>query len=470
MRVAVVGAGFAGLAAAYDLARWGHRPVVFEASSEIGGLASGFRAPGWEWKAERFYHHVFTSDRAILDLTREIGASDLLIVRRPRTAYWCDEHPPHAFDCAGAVLRYPHLPLASRLRVGAAVALLRSRRDWRRLERTTADRWLRRAMGPRAYGALWQPLLAGKFGAHHRDVNMAWFWARIATRTPRLGYFAGGFQALAERLATHVRSAGGEIRLSAPVRAIRRADTSDAGAGASDPGTGASEVRSGGRLVVRAQQEERFDAVLATTSPSLLSRLAPELPSAYGGRLAELDSLGAVVLALALDRAFLDETYWLNTPAGRFPFQVLVEHTNFVSPAHYGGQHLLYAGSYAEPSSALFAMSPDEALALIAPALREIRPDFDERWVRGAWLHREPYAQPIVRPNHSARVPPLATPLPGLFWASMSQVYPWDRGTSFAVTIGRRAAREIVDWLRVPERRLEIASETTPREWTPNRA
>ena len=436
MRVAVVGAGFAGLSAAYDLARCGHRPVVFEASSELGGLASGFRAPGWEWPVERFYHHVFTSDHAILDLMHEIDASELLLVRRPSTAYWCDEHSPHPFDSAAAVLRYPHLPLSSRLRVGAALALLRSRRDWQRLERTTADLWLRRAMGARAYAALWRPLLVGKFGARHREVNMAWFWARIAARTPRLGYFAGGFQALAERLAQRVCSAGGEIRLGAPVHAIRRAGTREGGARAK-------------LVVAQAEREEGFDAVLSTTSPALLARLVPELPSSYGGQLAELDSLGAVVLLLALDRAFLDGTYWLNVPERRFPFLALVEHTNFISPAHYGGQHLLYAASYADPSSALFRMSLDDARALIVPALREIRPDFDQRWVRGAWLHREPYAQPVVRPNHSMKVPGLATPISGLFWASMSQVYPTDRGTSSAVAIGRRAAREIIDWLSV---------------------
>jgi hypothetical protein len=31
-----------------------------------------------------------------------------------------------------------------------------------------------------------------------------------------------------------------------------------------------------------------------------------------------------------------------------------------------------------------------------------------------------------------------------LFFASMSQVYPWDRGTNFAVEIGRRAARMMI--------------------------
>ena len=43
-------------------------------------------------------------------------------------------------------------------------------------------------------GKLWQPMLEGKFGTHFHDVNLAWFWARVYKRTPRLGYYRGGFQ------------------------------------------------------------------------------------------------------------------------------------------------------------------------------------------------------------------------------------------------------------------------------------
>jgi hypothetical protein len=43
--------------------------------------------------------------------------------------------------------------------------------------------------------------------------------------------------------------------------------------------------------------------------------------------------------------------------------------------------------------------------------------------------------------NHSQNIPAIQTPIEGLYFASMSQVYPWDRGTNFAVEIGRRAAR-----------------------------
>jgi len=50
------------------------------------------------------------------------------------------------------------------------------------------------------------------------------------------------------------------------------------------------------------------------------------------------------------------------------------------------------------------------------------------------------YAQPVPLLNHSRHIPSIETPLKGLYFASMSQVYPWDRGTNFAVEIGRRAA------------------------------
>jgi hypothetical protein len=56
-------------------------------------------------------------------------------------------------------------------------------------------------------------------------------------------------------------------------------------------------------------------------------------------------------------------------------------------------------------------------------------------------LYRTAYAQPVPLVNHSKNIPAIATSVEGIYFASMSQVYPWDRGTNFAVEIGRRAAR-----------------------------
>ena len=45
-RIAVLGAGPMGLAVAYQLAREGHHPVVFEADDRVGGMTASFDFSG----------------------------------------------------------------------------------------------------------------------------------------------------------------------------------------------------------------------------------------------------------------------------------------------------------------------------------------------------------------------------------------------------------------------------------------
>lgn len=424
MNIAIVGAGVAGLAAAYDLARAGQQVTIFEAAAQAGGLASGFKAPHWEWPLERFYHHLFETDTAIRELVDAIGYRDKLFFKRPVTAHWAHGHG-YPIDGVLPILRFPELPFLDRLRFGLTGAYLKfAVRDWQRLERTTVTRWTRRWMGPAAYGTIMQPLLVGKFGPYADEVNMAWLWARFKARSFHLGYFAGGFQGFADALLTHVTQLGTRSHFVTPVHAVRRSLD--------------------GWVVESAAGHEAFDAVLVTGSPSLLTKLAPELPESYLARLGELRSIGAVVLTLALSQPLTNGLYWVNMPKDEFPFLALVEHTNFVDRSHYGGDHLVYLGDYLAPSHEFFHLAEHEIVDRFLPALRKVNPAFDRSWVRGSWLHREAYAQPVVPVGHSANIPAIATPLPGLYWASMSQVYPWDRGTNFAVELGRQAAQEML--------------------------
>ena len=75
MKIAVIGAGFGGLAAAYDLVKAGNTVTLYEAESTPGGLAAGFKEPDWEWSVEKYYHHWFTSDEHMF-----IGGKPVVVV------------------------------------------------------------------------------------------------------------------------------------------------------------------------------------------------------------------------------------------------------------------------------------------------------------------------------------------------------------------------------------------------------
>ncbi len=425
-RIAVVGAGIGGMAAAYDLVRAGHRVTIYEADDHVGGLAAGFKEPHWDWSVEKFYHHWFASDNHMLGLIDELGWRDQVLFPRPYTVVY-HEGRFYPFDSILQALLYPGLGFGlNKIRFGLVGVYLRLTDNWRALEKYTVEEWMRRWAGDRVYEQMWQPLLIGKFGPYYKEVNMAWMWARLKARTTRLGTFTGGFQAFSDKFAGALRGLGVEIQLSTAVRQISRNSegrlTLDAGAG-----------------------PEPFDQALVTTSPGLLARLAPELPEDYLRGLLALKSMGAVVLVMSLKRQLSEQGYyWYNIPkAAGFPFLALVEHTNFLSPEHFGGDHIVYCGDYLEPDHEYFSLSEEALLERFLPVLPRFNPQFSPDWVKKTWLFRTKYAQPVPLVNHSQNIPNIDTPLPGLYFASMSQVYPWDRGTNFAVEIGREAAKRM---------------------------
>ncbi|RPI88021.1 MAG: NAD(P)/FAD-dependent oxidoreductase [Chloroflexi bacterium] len=423
MKIAIIGAGFGGLAAAYDLKNAGHAVTVYESADYVGGLASGFKEPHWDWSVEKFYHHWFQTDSEMLGLIRELGWEDKVLFPRPLTVMY-HKGKFYPFDSIVKALLFPGLGFGlDKIRFGFVGLFLRLTNNWKALEKVTADAWMMKWAGRNVYEKMWKPLLIGKFGPYYRDVNMAWMWARIKARTTRLGTFEGGFQRFADLLAEKLRKAGVGIRLGVKVESIKR---------------------EAGQLAVRAAGEiQLFDKVLVTTAPNLMTRLAPDLPENYLKGLLELKSMGAVVMVMSLKHQLSNEGYyWFNLPKEEgYPFLALNEHTNFVSKEHFGGDHIIYAGDYLEAGHEYFSMSDEELLERFLPAFKKFNPAFERDWVKKVWVFKTNYAQPVPLLNHSKNIPSIQTPIEGLYFASMSQVYPWDRGTNFAVEIGRRAAR-----------------------------
>lgn len=427
MQVGIIGGGFAGLACASVLAMHNADVVLYERNEKLGGLAAGFRELNWKSSLEVFYHHWFRTDLHVRKFAKMWNADEGLVWRRPSTVFETDTHGFVPLDSARALLAYPELSLHEKLRMGASLAYLKWTRKWKKLENVTAEEWCQRYMGEAGYSQIWQPLLQGKFGEKAAaEVNMAWLWARLHCRTPELGTFQGGFDSFVEHAENFLLRKG--VRIFKEAQKIHLAPT-----------------RKGWTVAAQNHGIQEHDAVVVAASPATFARLAsdyaPEHVRATLGR----PSLGVQVVILALSEK-LGEHYWYSLKRRpEQPFLAAIEHTNFVDSSEYDGEHLLYFAKYVDVRSREWKQTDEDLVELALMGCQRLRPSFKAESLIRSRVFREEYAQPIVGVNASRFVPPVDVHgVPCLFHASMAHVYPWDRGTNFALELGETVAHKVL--------------------------
>lgn len=427
---AVVGAGLTGLVAAYRLVRSGWRVSLFERYPEAGGLVASFSVGGEP--LECFYHHIFTSDTDYLDLAEELGLASEIDWLPSRMGIYAQDRL-WDFGTPVSLLRFAPLRWTDKLRFAASTLRLRHTTDYRPFEHVTAREWIVRNAGQRVFDTVWGPLLHQKFGESADDVAMVWLWGKIRLRGrsrstsglgERLGYMRGSFRRLVDALVAYLRHAGSELHFASPVLEVAPASSG---------------------VTVRARQTEGlFPRVLFTAAPAELAKVVHgSVPPVFSEQLRAVAHTNALCVVLELDRP-LQRYYWLNVADPSFPFGGIIEHTNYLPPERYGGRHVVYISKYLADSNPLWRARDNEVWRVYLPFLRRIAPTLDERWVLARHHFKAANAQPVIPRQYPERMPPFATPIPGLFHACMAQIYPEDRGQNYAVRSGNRAASAII--------------------------
>ena len=434
LTISIIGAGAAGLSAAYTIAKAGHKPVVYESAPFLGGQASTFDIDGG--RLEKGYHHLFTSDHDMINLIHELGLGSQLEWIESKVGIFC-EGKIYNFITPLDLLRFTPLSILDRLRLGLVTMYLRQYKKWEFLENHTAAEWIRKYAGMGVYDTVWGPLLRGKFGSKYDKVGMPWFWGKIQTRfasrgkgikgmqKEKLGYPIGSFAEIFESLDKKIHELGGTVNLSTGVKSISVRDGKAIGLEIAN--------QSGPQKIIES------DAVLATVPSYVFPKLVQSLPEDYIAKLNNVNYLSAVLIILELYHPF-SEHYWLNIADRSIPFVGLIEQTNLVSPSIYGNKHVLYISNYLDESNPLFNMTDAELLETYIPHLKSINPSFNESWIHRWHYHKVAAAQPIIEPMYSERIPAHHTPIKNLYLANTTQIYPEDRGTNYSVRMGTQVA------------------------------
>ncbi len=420
-RIAVLGAGPMGLAAAYQLVLDGHQPVVFEADDRIGGMTATFDFDGLP--IERYYHFHCISDSAFLQVLDELELSSKMHWVETKMGYWFQGHV-QPWGNPIALLKFQGLGWRAKVRYGLHAFWSTKRNDWRPLDKVEATGWIKRWVGIEAYEVLWRRLFDYKFYDFAEGLSAAWIWSRIRRIgrsrydlfREKLGYLEGGSETLLQALKAAIETRGGEIRLKSPITKVA--------------------IESGKVKGIEANGVfHAFDKVISTVPLPYVPKLMPDLPAEILRAFQSVKNI-AVVCVIAKLRKPVTDNFWLNTNDPEMDIPGLVEYSNLRPLDH----HVIYVPFYMPGEHPKFSEPDHVFLEKVKRYLKKISPDLCDDDFLGLHASRYRYAQPICDPGYLDKLPPITLPTKGLWVADTSYYYPEDRGISESIFFGRKIA------------------------------
>lgn len=423
-KIAILGGGITGLTSSYYLAQKKHHVTLFEKEKVFGGLASGFKSENWNWYLERTYHHLFANDFDILNFAKEIGFEKIFFqspmtasLFNDKTIKQSDSFSIFPLDTPVDLLKFPYLNIVDKLRAGIVIAFLKLSPFLPVYERLTAEEFLKKTMGINVWNILWQQLFRGKYGDYAGIILASFIWARIKKRTKKLGYIEGGFQILINYIENKLKSLQVDLSTNYEIKEIKK---------------------QGGKYSI---DDQIFDCVISTLPTPVLINISKKVfPKNYLNQLSKIKYLHALTLILETDKPILNKTYWLNVSTPKIPIMGIVQHTNFIDKKNYGGKYISYLGWYLKKEDKLINMEKDELIKFVYPHLIILNSQF---LILNSYLFKAPFAQPIFDKDFVKNKPDFITPLKNFYIANLDMTYPYDRGTNYAVKLGKQVAEMI---------------------------
>ncbi len=442
-RIAIIGGGFAGMTAAYELGKKGYQVFLFERMPELGGLAGTFPIEGT--RLERGYHHWFTSDTHIVDLMGELGLGDRVMWIPSKTG-WFYGGKIWNWVTPMDLMQFTPLPFIDRVRLGLTTFYLQTRRNkLAEYEKITAASWLKKYAGPQAWDKAWGPMFRGKFGKEAENIPLEWLWYKAVLRLGSrkgltkevLGYPRGSFQVLIDALENAIKKQGGKVYLGTTVQRIVVENGAACGLQFADD----AASQAARRELAGPASYAPFDRIIST-APSFATIRLVDFPPDYLAKVKAAKYMAAVLVILKIKQP-MSRIYWMNVADRTIPFVATIEQTNFISPEVYNHKRIMYISNYLDPASPYFQMGREELFKAYLPHLQKINPNFSPDWVEEFWHFKEAAAQPIVPLNYSHQIPEYRTPFRNLYLANTTQIYPEDRGTNYSVRLGQVIAQMV---------------------------
>jgi protoporphyrinogen oxidase len=395
MKVAVIGGGLSGLAAAYELAKRDVSVIVFESDSCLGGLAASFSVK--EKRIPKTYHHISRLDTVTLDYMRELGLESKLVWRKLGTDFYFNGKPYRLNDPLD-IIKFDPLKLRDRLRFGFGLFQCYLSDDASGYE--DADSWLDMRVGTEAKKKVFDKLSQIKYGMNLTGISAKWMSRRMhltARIRDEYAYPVGGLDQLVKGLSKRIMELNGKIFVNRPVTYIPWIYS-------------------------------EYDAVVCTVPAVLLHQM---IGKSFG-----IDYCSAISCVFACNEELV-RNYWNVMIDPSYSFGGIFDHTMLCpESASNESEHIYQIFTYANHK--LYLRSENSIVETYLRDLRKFGMKTKTNWIR---VFKFSFAQPIFKVNY---VNPPIKPNSKLYLAGVYREHPMTRTMNSALLSGRKAAMAVL--------------------------
>lgn len=423
MKVIILGGGLSSLAAGYILTEKGVNVKILEKENFLGGLASSFKIEwdGKEYWIPRTYHHILDKDNTTVEFIKKLGLIRKLKRKKVKTGF-VYKNKILGFSDPIEILTFP-LSLYDKLRLALFILKVSRKKDWKKLEKINAKKWIIKEIGKNNYNVIFDQLIRNKFNESPERIPAAWFGTRFATEPSsflkKFGWLEGGLQQFIDAFEKEIRKRG---KIEKGVK-IEKIDLKN------------------NKIIYKKNKkkiEEKYDALISTIPPEVFLKFATGVSKRIKEEFRRISYLSCICMCLGL-RTSPTKYYWLNMLDKNKPFVALFNYTQLFKDLAPEGKSIMFLVTYLKKNNRLWKMKEKEIFYLYLKHLKEIFPEIEKEveWWR---VSKFEYAEAIF--GLGFKNPPISEG--NVYFAGIYRIFPKIRNMASALESGIEAAKTLL--------------------------
>ncbi len=407
MKIGIVGGGFMGLVLAHEISKTTAHVKVFEADSQLGGLATHYDYGSFIW--DKYYHVILPTDNHLVSLIEDLGLENKLQWRRSMTGYYVNKKF-YPFSSSKDFLLFPPLNIIDKMKLAFTIFYGSKINDRKKLEKITVKDWLIKLGGQRTYEKFWAPLLKAKLGESHDRVSAVFIWTYIkrlfqarssAAQKEHMGYIDGGYKTVFDRLQESLAKRESEVLTKTSIQGIT------------------ANTKGGINLEYQGKREH-FDKVIFTGPLNVLEKVSsPNLIDITNNK-EDVEYLGVLCMVLITEEP-MTPYYVLNLADKKVPFTGVIGMSSLVDVKQTDGKYITYFPKYVTADHSFWCKSDDELKTIFLEGVKQLYPSFNETLIVSSHMHKAFKVQPLQVLNYSEIIPKMRTKNPDFFVVNTSQ-------------------------------------------------